>query len=95
MVVLRAGLGTRETPSPYRITQGDGTGIPSSGPITLHWSESRLETSGPRRVVWEPVGELRQPRALHRALGMLVSLPFLLQVSPPHDPSAWYSLGTL
>ena len=52
MVVLRAGLGTRETPSPYWITQGDGTGIPSSGPITLHWSESRLETSGPRRVVW-------------------------------------------
>lgn len=46
-----AGLGTREAPPPSRITQGGGTGVPSSGPVILQWSESRLETLVAHRVV--------------------------------------------
>lgn len=95
MVVLRAGLGTREAPSPYRITQGDGTGIPSSGPVTLHWSESRLETSVPRRVALRTGAGGKAATCLAPRPGDVSSLPLLLQASPPRDPSALYSLGTL
>lgn len=95
MVVLRAGLGTREAPSPYRIAQGDGTGIPSSGPITLHWSESRLETSVPCRVVLRTGVGGKAATCLAPRPRDVSSLPLLLQVSPPRDPSTLYSLGTL
>lgn len=90
-----AGLGTREAPPPSRITQGGGTGVPSSGPVILQCSESRLETLVAHRVVQRTGAGGEAATCLAQPWGwMFVSLPFLLQVSLPRDPSALYSLGT-
>lgn len=78
------------------ITLGDGLGsgflVSSSSSFTgvrAKWRQQCLAG------LWETCREGKAATCLApAALGMIVSLPFPLQVSPPCDPSALYSFGT-